>query len=223
MNNKDIEKKLKDSVEKIKVRDFSLVWNDIKGEIEEKKCQNVRKMPKWISAMIATAASLIVIGVIAVPIVITQLNKQVPQTKYYWDDLESRSVQISEFYIELQEAEIEYVDFNKYDIFSCALFIARDGSVRGGLIELSDDMDVPTFLLTVQFYDDSVAVTPTQPEYNFNYSINKAIIKYRIKEFYPEDGTYIYDIRAGKGETNYFMEYTCFTEDITPFLNEFFE
>ena len=223
MNNKDVEKKLKESVENIEVRDFSLVWNDIKGEIKEEKSKNARKIPKWIPAIVSTAACLILIGSVAVPIAMIQPNRQETPTRYHWEDLESRPAQISGFYEQLQAAEIEYVDFDKYDIFSCALFVARDGSVRGGIIELADDVNNPSFLLTAQFYDDSVEVTPTRPEYNFNYSINEAIIKYRVKEFYPEDGGYIYDIRASKGTTNYFMEYTCFNEDIKPFLSEFFK
>ena len=60
-------------------------------------------------------------------------------------------------------------------------------------------------------------------EYQFNYSVNDAIIEYRVKESYPEDGIYVYDIKANFSSVNYYMEYTCFTKNIKPFLDAFFK
>ena len=85
-------------------------------------------------------------------------------------------------------------------------------------------MDLATFYLTVDFYDKSVKIDELlNKSYDFDYSVNDAMIQYKIKETYPEDGIYIYDIRANFNSVNYFMEYMCFTEDIKPFLDEFFK
>ena len=220
MDEKDIEKKLKESAESIEVRDYSLIWKDIEDRIVDKPKKGNKKISKWIS-IVAAAACLVLTGSIAIPIALNQ-HLDDSETTYYWEELEARAVQKIEFYEKLQTAKVEYVDFDKYAVSSYVLFETRDGNTKGGMVELSDNIDEPTFLLTVQFYDNSVQVAPSQVEYNLNYSINGATVEYRVKEFYPEDGVYIYDIKANQGKTNYFMEYTCFTEDIKPFLNDFF-
>ena len=96
--------------------------------------------------------------------------------------------------------------------------------MKGGLLELMDDVENPTFFLSLEVYDQSVEIVgQTQRWYDCAYSVNGANIQYRAKASFPDGGVYIYYIKASMNTVDYYMQYTCFTEDIKPFLDEFFQ
>ena len=227
MEDKEIEKKLQDGADNIEVRDFSLVWKDIKSKIVPSK----KKRSHWLPIAASVACVFIACSII-IPIAL-QAPKQ-PGTGnnqgagsseqvYFLDELLLVETPSEELLNQLTSANIDIVDINKYIISSSYLFKSAEQGVKGGRVELTDDLDLSTFFLTVDFYDKSVNVDELlNRQYDFDYSVKDAIIQYRIKETYPEDGIYIYDIKANLNSVNYFMEYTCFTENIKPFLDEFF-
>ena len=228
MEDKEIEKKLQDGADNIEVRDFSLVWKDIKSKIVPQK----KKRSHWLP-IAASVASVVVASSIIIPIALqshdqpsTGDNQGVGSSEqvYLLDELLLLETTTEDFLNQLTSANIEIVDISNYVISSSYLFKTPTQNVKGGRVELTDDLDLATFYLTVDFYDKSVKIDELlNKSYDFDYSVNEAMIQYKIKETYPEDGIYIYDIRANYNSVNYFMEYTCFTEDIKPFLNEFFK
>lgn len=228
MEDKEIEKKLQDGADNIEVRDFSLVWKDIKSKIVPSKKKRFHWLP-----IAASVASIVVACSIIIPVALqsheqpsignnqsTGSSEQV----YFLDDLLLLETPSEDFLNLLTSANIEIVDISNYVISSSYLFKTPTQSVKGGRVELTDDLDSSMFYLVVDFYDESVKIDVLlNRQYDFDYSVNDAMIQYKIKETYPEDGIYIYDIRANFNSVNYFMEYTCFTEDIKPFLDEFFK
>ena len=71
MERKEVEKKLKQSAKKIKSREFSSVWDEIKDQIEEpQEIQKTRKFPQWAVA-IASVLSFVLVCTIVISIIIT--------------------------------------------------------------------------------------------------------------------------------------------------------
>lgn len=228
MEDKEIENKLQEGADNIEVRDFSLVWNDIKPKIVPSK----KKRSRWLPVA-ASIASIVVACSVIIPIALHQndgpivnenQNSGSSEQVYFSDELLLVEATPEDFFNQLTSASIDIVDINKYVISSSYLFKTTEQSVKGGRVELTDDLDFATFYLAVDFYDKSVKIDALlNRQYDFDYSVNGAMIQYRLKEAYPEDGIYIYDIKANFNSVNYFMEYTCFTEDIKPFLETFFK
>lgn len=228
MEKKEIENKLEESVENIEIRDFSLVWENIKYKVKPEKKRFVKH---WIPAVAAATCVVVVCSIIV--LLTLQQNEIISGTKpssdssdqvYFADELIISETTVQDFFNQLSLAKINIVDVSDYSISSACLYKTREQNVKGGQLELTDDLDNSTFYLCIELYDESVKTDRgLEIEYDFNYSVNNVIIEYRVKESYPEDGIYIYDIKANFNSVNYYMEYTCFTEDIKPFLDEFFK
>lgn len=229
MDDKEVEKKLQESADNIETRDFSLVWKDIQHKVEVPQ----KKMPAFWWKLAASAASIAVACSIIIPLAINQNQQQADtdssssssqQLVYLADELSVVDATAEDFFNQVAMAGIDLVDVSDYMVVSSALFKAPDAVVKGGQLELTDDLENSTVFLMLRMYDQSVVVEDElQTQYNFNYTVNDASIEYRIKEAYPDVGIYIYDIKANANSVNYYMEYTCFTEDIKPFLDEFFQ
>lgn len=228
MKNKDIEQKLQESVENIETRDFSLVWADIKHKVKPERKRQVRR---WFPAVAAATCAVVACSII-VPLALQQ-NETSSGTNpssdssnqvYFADELIISETTVQDFFNQLSLAKINIVDVSNYIISSAYLYKTVEQNIKGGQVELTDDLDNSTFYLSIELYDQSVKRDRgVEIEYQFNYSVNDAIIEYRVKESYPEDGIYVYDIKANFSSVNYYMEYTCFTENIKPFLDEFFK
>lgn len=233
MENKKKETNLEESIEKIEVRDFSLVWDDIKDSVvppKRKRAYNWR--------FLATAiATFVIICSVVIPISIKHFSNSgnVLQSEnsshstseeqaYFVDELSAIDVEPSEFFNQLLQAGINIVDIEMNSVVSSLLFKTVDQEVKGGQLELTDDLDNPSFLLLLKFYDKSVKQNDViEEDYNLTHYIQDVKIEYRIKEAYPEDGLYMYDIKTYFNNVYYYLEYTTSSPDITTFLNDFFK
>lgn len=221
MKDKDIEKQIKESVDNIEIRDFSLVWDDIKDRIKPNKQYVKRKrFTRWVAA-VASFIFLIIGCSIVLPIVI---NQESQEPVYFMEQLGAVTVEESEFYETLTREKINHIDFSGYIQSNYSLLQTENNITKGGAIELSDDIDEPTFLISIRFYDDGVkGFELNSPKFDLHYQVEGAIVYYRVIEAYPEESWYVYELRANYNAVNYCIEYTCFTEDIKPFLNDFFK
>lgn len=215
MDDKEVEEKIRESAENIEVRDYSLIWNNIKDRVQPQK----KKRHRWLPIFVF-AACLALVCAVVVPVVWNHSERS--ETKYFDDDLITETMPLDELCEELTAAGIEYADFSGYEITGSMLLKTVDFKVKGGLVELTDDSENPTFFLSLRLYDEDVIVD-FKPEiiYDSQYFVNGTEIEYTIQEA-TSDGVYIYNIRANYRGANYYMEYTCFMDDITPFLEEFF-
>ena len=212
MKNRKNEKRIEESIEKIKVRDFSLVWEDIKDTVSPPK----RKLAlNW--RFLATAVAIfVVICSVIIPLSIkyfsggeSVLQSDEPshstseEQVYFIDELGMFDVENSMFFNELKQAGIDVVDIDANVVISSFLFKTANQKVKGGQIEVTDDLDNPSFVLFVKVYDKSVKQNDLiQVDYNLTHYVDCVKIQYRIKEYYPEDGVFVYDINS-KNEINY--------------------
>ena len=220
MDNREIENKLQESADNIEVRDFSQVWEDIKYQVKPiKEKRRISWLPK-VAAFVG-----IIICAVFVPIIINQINKtNIPEEVIYFDDeLHTETVPTNEFSQQLLSENIVIVDTSDYFIMSSYILKTTDGIIVGGRLELVDDVNNSTFYSIVNIYSKSVQLTENE-EVNYDiYTINNQTINYRIKEAYPSDNIYVYEISTEYKGMNYRIEHTCSDEDIKPFLNEFFD
>ena len=225
MEEKEVEKRLKESAENIEVRDFSEVWQDIEHKVQPPK---KRRYVRLFSG-IAAALSIIIICAVFIPLYLNPAPEQSENDQtdgqeqvYFDDELVLSVVSAEDFLNQLSASSVSLVDISNYVISSSYLHKTTDEIVLGGMVELTDDLNNPTFFLAVQMYHQSVQSSRPAVDYDYNYTVEGTVIEYRVKEAYPEEGVYIYDIKAKYLQTNYYMEYTCFSEDITSFLTDFF-
>ena len=217
LDDKEAEKKIRESADNIEVRDYSLIWNNIKDRVQpEKRNKRRRLLP-----IVVSAACVALVCAVAVPVAVNYWGSE-PETVYFYDELITETMPLDELCEELSAAGIEYADFSGYEVMGSMLFKTGDFKVKGGLVELTDDSENPTFFLSLRLYDEDVIVEFV-PEivYDSRYVANGTEVEYTIQEA-TSDGVYVYNIHANYRGANYYMEYTCFTEDITPFLDAFF-
>ncbi len=220
MDNKDVEKKLRKSVKKIKKRKFSEVWKEIEPNLEIRKKKGFA-FKRWLP-LIATSLCLIIGLSVILPLTLHKKEEPV----YFLDSLSIASVEEDDFYAELQKAGLNCVDFSKYVIESCALLQTQDLKTKGGVLDALDDVDAPTMLLSVEFFSFSVRFREElYADYNLFYSVNGAEINYKLSNHLEEDGveTYEYLIKAEFREIIYLINYVSFSENVTEFFDQFFQ
>lgn len=228
MKDKKLEEKLQKQADNIEVTDFDFVWNDVKAKVAPPQ----KKSPPYWLPLVASMAAVIVLCLIIVPIILKSGNhvadgsnpSDSSDRSYFSGDLLLLETTKEEYRNLLNSAGITIVDVDDDLISSVCLFKTSEQLIKGGLLELTDDPDEATFFISVTFYDESVEINNIPDRtYDFEYTVNNAVIQYSVKEYYPEDGVYIYDIKTTFNDIKYIMEYTCFTEDIRPFLSNFFK
>ena len=126
MEDKEIEKKLQDGADNIEVRDFSLVWKDIKPKIVTSK----KKRSYWMP-IAASVASVVIACSIIIPVALQSHDQ--PSTGdnqgagsseqvYFLDELLLLETTTEDFFNQLTTASIKLVDINNYVISSSYLF-----------------------------------------------------------------------------------------------------
>ncbi len=223
MENKDIERKLQESVENIETREFSEIWEEIKGDIKPAPKNTRRKIRWWVAA--ASVAGAIAICAVTLPkLVPSSVGEDSSAPAYLQEELQVVPTEIEAFSSALEREKISCLDLTKYVVNSSCLYETKEGVAKGGKLELTDNASNSTFYLTIQLYGKDVVVDKyADIVYEQVYSVNGITFEYRLKDSYPENSIYIYEIKAEHQSTQYYMGYTCFTEDITPFLDGLFE
>ncbi len=228
MENKDVEKRLQESADNIEVREFSAVWENIKDRVD---CSPARKKrtPRWLPTAVASIACGVVICAVVVPLALQNTgdkpivdDSSTPiDSAYLDDDFSLESATLEEFVIGLATAEIDCFDYSKYVVAANDLYKTPQAEVKGGRLEVTDE---GTMYLNIQLYAEDVRVTDYETMvYDQIYTVGETVFEYKLKESVPEDSFYIYEIKTEYAGTQYFMEYTCMTQDITSFLSSFFE
>ena len=154
MDLKETEKILEQSAKDIKMRDFSEVWQIIKGEIEVEQKQRKKVWAKrYFPAILA--ACLVLVFAIALPIYLHNIPKA-PEEIYFQDSLISIEVNETTFFEELAKGKVNHVSFSNYQTNDCTLYKTEQGEIKGGYVDLCDDVNSQTEVIKIKFYDESV-------------------------------------------------------------------
>ena len=222
MDIKETEKILEQSAKNIKVRDFSEVWQEIKGELE------VEEKPKkkvWAKRYMPAILSACIVLIIAISLPIFLLNPvETPKKIFYQDQLVMVDVEETTFFNELSSAKVTHVSFSKYLATNCKLYKTDTNVAKGGSVDLYDDMSAPTEVIKIKFYDISVNLDDlSEKVYELSYSKEGLSVSYNKLPSYPEYNIYSYDIMATFNKVNYFIEYMGGASNPETFFESFFK
>lgn len=212
MQEKELENLLQEKADKVEMREFSQVWNEIKGQIEEPKPQRKFVWKRWAPVF---ASAFLVLCIALSPTIINSL-KPAPEV-FYSDDLSKQIVSESEMFDGLAQANISHVDLREYSFISTFLFYTEDMQVKGASASFYNSV----CYVIMKFYDLSVDLNlDLESLYDSTYKVNSTDVLYKFKQ--ENAGMYEYSIYAVHNKVQYVIEYTGTTNDITNFLTEFF-
>lgn len=224
MNKKELEKKLQESADNIKLRNFDDVWAEIKDRLvdappeEEPKKKFAFSFKKWVPVILSFC--LILSVAIGLPIYLNNLPDEPNGIIYYQDQLTYTIVQENDFYSKLTGSDIESVPFNEYTCSDFTVYLSVDNKMVGGQLSITLLVENNPFMASTKFYHKSVQLNETNVVYNQTFTTNGAQIEY--VQTSADSGIYIYAVKANYKSVNYFIELTCMTDNIQPFLTEFF-
>ena len=222
MDLKETEKILEQSAKDIKMRDFSEVWQNIKGEIEVEQKQRKKLWAKrYFPAILA--ACLVLVFAIALPIYLHNIPK-VPEKVFFRDNLVMTKVDETTFFTELSNGKVTHVSFSKYKIKDCSLYQTEQGETKGGYVDLCDDVNLPTEIIKLNFYDVSVQLEDeSEKVYNSTYNKNGLTALYNVGDCYPEYNVYVYEMFVTYNKVNYIIDYMGNAADPIVFFESFFK
>ena len=214
MDEFEIEKRLQQEADEMEMRPFSEVWECVKDRVKYKPELDWKLF--WKKTLVAVAvAAILVCPYVAIPFL-------TPTETLYSDELLSREdVEKVDFDTAMEEVEFQVVDFSLYIGDGYILYKTETGVVKGGSLNLMDRNYA--WFMTLKFYEENVQLQEADEiEYDQTCTVGAATVEYRLKDYVAEYGMYVYDMKANYRSVNYLMEYTCMTDDLTPFLQSFF-
>lgn len=218
MQKKEIEKVLQEKADKIEMREFSQVWDEIKGEINSPEKKKIR-WKKWLP--MACASAVLVVCVVLLPFLIDTSSKPIPPAEevYYADVLEKQDVLESEMLEGLVQAGISHVELDEYTLGECGLLITEDNKIKGASTNIYNNPT--TFFAKVDIYDKSVDLKINLvATYDAQCKVNSTDVYYKLKQ--ESGGMYEYIAYAVHNKVQYAIEYTGFSDNLIEFLNDFF-
>lgn len=217
MQDKELEELLQQEADQVKLRDFSQVWEEIKGEIELPVKPKKKFSWKKKFSIILASATVLVCAVFA-PFVIKGLTPQ--EEVYFVDGLQTQIVTTQEMLDGLSQAQITHVDLSDYVISDTRLYMTEDQQVKGSKITFMDDENNPTFFATMQMCVNNVDLDIDLEKYDNSKKVNSADVKYKLKQ--ESSGLYDYSVYATCNGVQYVIEYTGVGNNLDDFLNKFF-
>ncbi len=215
MQDKEIERILKEQADKTEMRDFSLVWEEIKGEIEAPKKEKKAWWQK--KFFLAFVPALLVVCIALSPLIIKSLTP--PDEVFYTDELIKQLVTADEALDGLSGAKIPCVDLSKFTFDEAQLLCTETMEVKGAKFSFYDE-NPTTFFATMDLYDKSIKLNLDLEDYSDNVQVNSADVYYKFKQ--ESDGIYDYSVYAINRGVQYLIEYSGISDNLMDFLNKFF-
>ncbi|MBQ8876810.1 MAG: hypothetical protein IJY63_04625 [Clostridia bacterium] len=214
MTNKEIEQKLQESADKVEMRDFDEIWQEIGPRIvaEQKK----RRIRWWLPI----AASFLAVAVTAAIVLPQVLNGNDEEIRYLDSELEKKVVDKTDFFTYIDQSDLEIVDLSSFEFFNASIYHTIDNETKGGYIEAYKEQTGVVHYFTLIFYDTSVEFSDTNfSELDLSYTTETGLhIAYKYNQL---NG--IYFVATEYKNVDYYMKYTLNGGEITEFFEEFFQ
>ena len=235
MEDKDIEKYLKERAEEVKVKDFSERWNSISERINSAQevelkatasetvlatSSNSNMSNNAVSKKLIISLSMVFLAIalcLAIVLPIT-LKKTGEQIYFNFNDLSNTSVSADEFYDKIEEADLNIVDIQKFEASSYGLYYTEDNKVAGGRFDIFDEDEV--VFVKVIFYSTLVKSSFETGEDFKSCNVNGFKIEY--KTGLSEDEQYETRAKAVSDSINYELVCLSADENIENFFNKLF-
>ncbi len=214
MTNKEIEQKLQESADKVEVRDFDEIWQEIGPRIaaEQKK----RRVRWWLPI----AASFLAVAVTAAIVLPQVVNGNDKEIRYLDSELEKKVVDKTDFFTYIDQSDLEIVDLFSFEFFNASIYHTIDDQTKGGYIEAYKEQAGIVYYFILNFYDTSVEFSDASfSGFNLSYTTKTGLsIDYKYNDVYG-----LYYIQAEYKNVDYYMQYTPGGGEITEFFEEFFQ
>lgn len=235
MDEKDIEKTLKDSADKIRIQDFSTRWTSIKNRIDSSSiiCSetvtekesvlvtsnsqtNVNRNNKYKFLLVISGAALFLVALILSIVLPLTLRKN-DLIFSSLNELTSNSVAGDVFYNEIENSHYDIADFSDFEVSTHYLFKTVDKQVKGGGVECFDEASA-TYML-VYFYDSTVLIDVEFGAGCKEVVVNNIKIKYETE---IKDDAYSTVALAQYKNMSYKIEYLSLEENATKIFEKIF-
>lgn len=240
MKDKEIEKRIKEETDGIKMQSFSSRWSRIRGRLDIPRGQgeevysavpahvcvgrdgNRSSNGRLRAALIAVSAVAAVLLVAAAVLLWQLIESNRSRFGVRLSDVHQEVTTQREFYSQTRSAGLDLADFSAIDgyIESYALFFDTRGDVRGGRVSfLNDGM----FIGDIEFYDMYVWDFNSVGEGYSMYSAGGTEVRY-ITEHYTDPVMPSYTTEASVlfGDTNYYIAYTSVADDAVSLFDGLF-
>ncbi len=217
MQDKELEKILQEKADKTEMRDFSLVWDEIKDEITPKEKEKTSIWKKKFFLIFAPSLLVICIAISS----IFFFKPTPPSDKIYFNDqLIKNSATLNDAMSGLSNANIPHVDLSRFGFTDTCLYYTDKMEVKGGYFEFYNE-NPTTFFAKMQLYDKSVQLNlDIENLYDTTCKVNSADVYYKFKT--NSSGFYEYSIYAIHNKVQYLIEYSGVTDNLVEFLTDFF-
>ena len=214
MTNKEIEQKLQESADKVEVRDFDEIWQEIGPRIaaEQKK----RRVRWWLPI----AASFLAVAVTAAIVLPQVLKGQDEEIRYLDSELEKKVVDKTEFFTYIDQSDLGIVDLSSFEFLRSAIYHTDEQQIKGGFVEAYKEQAGVVHYVILDFYDTNVEFSDIKfSNCYLSYATKQGVhIDYKYSE---EDNVYF--VTAEYKNVDYYMKYTPNGGEITEFFEEFFQ
>ena len=216
MQDKELEKIIQEQADKTKMRDFSLVWEEIKDEITpvEKEKKSIWKKKFFL----IFAPAILVICIALSPLLIKYLTPA--EEVFYNDRLIEQITTSDEMLSGLSNSNISHVDLSKYSFMGCSLYYTENMEIKGAVLTFYDE-NPTTFFAEMKLYDKNVELNQViENSYENFCKVNSADVSYTFMGY--NNGLYEYSVYATFNGVKYLIEYSGLTDNLTEFLTNFF-
>lgn len=225
MTNKEIEQKIQESADNIEMRNFEEIWGEIGPQITAESRKKPIKWKKWMP-IAASFLCITVAGSIALPFILPNVfskgnnSSSSDEIRYLDSELEKMIVQKSEFFIYIEQSDLEIVDLTSFEFLNSSIYHTKDDETKGGYVEAYKEQAGIMHYLILNFYDTSVEYSDLNfSDFDLSYKTQMGVgIDYKYSE---KQG--LYYAQAEYKNVNYYMQYTPGGGEITEFFEEFFQ
>lgn len=233
MENKDIEKKLKNSASKIEMKDFSERWENVGTRIDlyddgkenvlykepvlaASDGVNVKVSNRLKSSWTIVVAALLIIGIIlAIVLPIVLREDDYGYFNYY--ELTEKIVSEDEFDNKIADSGLNTVNISDYEFSLYKLLLTPNNYVVGGAVEFLDEEEGIYFFIN---FHKKIVISEYDIGLVYNeYTVGNTIIKYKTT---VEEDIYSTVATTTYRDLIYEIEYISFDENIENLFDKLF-
>ena len=216
MTNKEIEQKLQESADKVEVRDFDEIWQEIGPRIVAEQKKRRIRWRRWLPI----AASFLAVAVTAAIVLPQVVNGNDEEIRYLDSELEKKVVDKTDFFTYIDQSDLEIVDLSSFEFLRSTIYHTDDEQIKGGAVEAYKEQAGNVHYFILYFYDTSVEFS----DINFSNCDVSYITKQGVNIDYKYNQTdNFYFATAEYKNVDYYMQYTPGGGEITEFFEEFFQ
>ena len=234
MTDREIEQKIQESADKIELRSFDEVWQEIEPRITEKPKKSTIKWRRWVPIVAACVCVGVAVG-ITLPFFnlsdtvdggsssssSSQLSSysSSEEIRYLDTELERKEVQRTGFFTGVEQSDLDVIDLSSFEFLSSALYYDNQEDTKGGFVEAYKEQAGVVHYFLLDFYDTSVEFSDVNfSNCNLLYTTQQGVaVNYKYNQL-----NNVYFISAEYKNINYYMKYTYGGGEITEFFEEFF-